>query len=167
MKKIYIFLAGLALAASVSGCFSLDKEPEGVISTSTVFRTVGEMQKYLNNFYQDAFRGHPSTVNGTGIAFGDIMSDNMVYASVNTRLNGDMTLSSAGTLSAYNWIRAANFMINSLGNYTGSTDDAEYRQCVGEVYYFRAWYYFLLLKDYGGVTWVDQVLNPNIEELKS
>ena len=166
MKKIYIFLAGLALAASVSGCFSLDKEPEGVISTSTVFRTVGEMQKYLNNFYQDAFRGHPSTVNGTGIAFGDIMSDNMVYASVNTRLNGDMTLSSAGTLSAYNWIRAANFMINSLGNYTGSTDDVEYRQCVGEVYYFRAWYYFLLLKDYGGVTWVDQVLNPNIEELK-
>ena len=68
MKKIYILFAGLALLPSVTGCFSLEKEPEVVISTSTVFRTTGEMEKYLNNFYNNAFRGHPSTVNGTGIA---------------------------------------------------------------------------------------------------
>ena len=44
MKKIYILFAGLALLPSVTGCFSLEKEPEVVISTSTVFRTAGEME---------------------------------------------------------------------------------------------------------------------------
>lgn len=166
MKKIYILFAGLALLPSVTGCFSLEKEPEVVISTSTVFRTTGEMEKYLNNFYNNAFRGHPSTVNGTGIAFGDVQSDNMVYSSVDTRLNGALSVSNGAELTAYDWIRTVNFLLNNLDHYTGSTEDAAYKQCVGEAYYFRAWYYYGLLKDYGGVTWIDKVMDPDLEQLQ-
>lgn len=165
MKKISTILAGLAMLSLATGCFSLDKEPESVLSSATAFRTTGEIEKYVNQFYQSAFSGHSSGMDG-GISYGDLLSDNMASAAPNTRLNGNLTLASGAQLSSYNYIRNINFLLNNLGNYTGSTTDANYRQYVGEAYYFRAWYYFGLLQDYGGVTWVETVLEPNLEDLQ-
>ena len=47
-------------------------------------------------------------------------------------------------------------MIENIDN--NKEVSAEKDHFIGEAYYFRAWYYFGLVRDFGDVTWVDQVL---------
>lgn len=121
--------------------------------------TTSEMQKYLNQFYQTAVKAHPGGLGASGIAFGDMISDNMVGASPDVRLSGLTTLSNASALSNYNHIRNLNFMLINADN--NKEVSAAKNHCIGEAYYFRAWYYFQLVKDYGDVAWVEDVLEMN------
>lgn len=176
MKKKNIFL-GVILALSLTSCFDMDKMPEGVLSTVQPFSSTGEMRNYLDQFYQtgnpkygkvsygDGLRAQEMTAGGgSGISGYDTQSDNMASSSVSTRLSGETTLSSAAKLTNYTAIRNLNFMLCNLGNCTeeGSPD---YNQYVGEAYYFRAWYYYKMLVDYGPLTWVSTPLDPNEEEM--
>ena len=161
MKK-NIFL-GLALMFSLSACYDLDKEPEGVLSTATPFTSTGEMRNYLDQFYESGVRGQGFAAGGgSGIAGDDVNSDNMASSSVNSRLAGETALSSASALSGYTRIRNVNFFLNNLDNCTekGSTT---YNQYVGEGYYFRAWFYYQMFISYGPLAWVDTPLDPNLE----
>lgn len=176
MKKIYILL-GIALAFNLSGCFDLDKMPEGVLSTAEPFNSTGEMRNYLDQFYQT---GDPkyaqikfgnglraqgfSAGGGSDIAGYDTHSDNMASSAVSTRLAGETTLSGAEKLTNYTAIRSLNFLLCNLGN-SAEAGTSDYNQCVGEAYYFRAWYYYKMLVDYGPLTWVNTPLDPNEEEM--
>lgn len=162
MKKIYTIniILSLALLFGLSGCFDLNKIPEGELSTADALSSTAEMEKYLNQFYQSGVKGQPGNVaNASGIAFGDQRSDNMVNAAPTNRLAGLVTLSDASKLNEYNQIRNINFMIENFDN--NKEDSPEKRQCMGEAYYFRAWYYFQMVKNYGDVTWVSEVLDLN------
>lgn len=148
----------------MTGCFDLDKTPEAVLSTSTAFKSTSEIQKYLNQFYESAYRGHPMVTESSGIGRGDDASDNMIPNAINTRLAGMTSLSNASQLGQYNYIRNVNFLILNLDNCkeTGAAMD----QCIGEAYYFRAWYYYQLLINYGGVTWIEELLDPVQEQME-
>ena len=50
----YIYIGALTL--SVSSCFDLNKEPEGVLSTVKPFTGVDEMTSYLDQFYESGVR---------------------------------------------------------------------------------------------------------------
>ena len=104
MKKKYIFslVAGLALTS----CYDLNREPEGVLSSSTPFTTTGEMSSYLDQFYESAVRAQGVQAGGgVGIAGIDVNSDNMTGPSVNQRLAGRLSKSSASSLGNYTYIR--------------------------------------------------------------
>ena len=177
MKKRNIFL-GIALTFTLSGCFDLDKMPEGVLSTAQPFSSTGEMRNYLDQFYQT---GNPkynginfgdglrvqgfSAGGGSDIAGYDTHSDNMASSSVSTRLAGETTLSGASKLTNYTAIRNLNFLLCNLGNCV-DVGSPEYNQYVGEAYYFRAWYYYRMLVDCGPVTWISTPLDPNEEEMQ-
>lgn len=165
MKKRHIFI-GLALMFGLNACYDLDKEPEGVLSTATPFTSTGEMRNYLDQFYETAVREQGFAAGGgAGIAGNDVNSDNMAASSVNTRLAGETSLSSASALSDYTRIRNVNFFLNNLDNCT-EKGSATYNQYVGEGYYFRAWYYYQMFINYGPLSWVETPLDPNIEALK-
>ena len=51
MKKRNIFL-GLVLMLGLTGCYDLDKMPEGVLSTTIPFASTGEMRNYLDQLCQ-------------------------------------------------------------------------------------------------------------------
>ena len=176
MKKKNIFL-GVILALSLTSCFDMDKMPEGVLSTVQPFSSTGEMRNYLDQFYQtgnpkygkvsygDGLRAQEMTAGGgSGISGYDTQSDNMASSSVSTRLSGETTLSSAAKLTNYTAIRNLNFMLCNLGN-CAEEGSPDYNQYVGEAYYFRAWYYYKMLVDYGPLTWVSTPLDPNEEEM--
>lgn len=146
----------LVIVVTFVGCFDLDKLPQGQLSSANALSTTSEMEKYLNQFYQSAVKGHPIGLNGSGIAFDDMRSDNMAAASPEVRISGLTTLSNAAALSNYNNIRNLNFMLVNAGN--NKEESPAKNQCIGEAYYFRAWYYFQLVKNYGDVAWVDDVL---------
>lgn len=177
MKKTSILL-GMALLFSVTACYDLDKMPEGALSTVKPFTSTGEMSSYLDQFYQSGNQKYAgmyfgnglrvqdfASGGGGGIAGLDVQSDNMASSSVNIRLAGESSLGSASSLLDYRGIRNLNFLLNNLGNCT-EQGTAAYNQCVGEAYYFRAWYYYQLLVSYGPVTWINKPLDPNIEEMR-
>lgn len=155
---------GLASVFCLTGCYDLNKSPEGVISTVGAFSTIGEMNSYLDQFYETAVYAQGFDWNGNFIASGDLVSDNMSGSTVNTRLNGALALSNASKLTNYTYIRNVNFFLNNLDN-CEEKGSANYKQCVGEGYYFRAWYYFQLFKNYGELTWVETPLDPNAEAM--
>jgi len=158
----YIYIGALTL--SVSSCFDLNKEPEGVLSTVKPFTGVGEMTSYLDQFYESGVREQGFNWTGAYIASGDLISDNMSGSAINTRLNGDLTLANAGKLDAYTHIRNVNFMLTNLGN-CDEKGSAHYKQCVGEAHYFKAWFYYTLFKSYGQLTWLDKPLDPNTDQM--
>lgn len=161
LKKVHIlsFVAALAL----SSCYDLNREPEGVLSTATPFTSTGEMSSYLDQFYQSAVRGQDIAAGGgAGIAGNDVNSDNMTGPSVNQRLAGRMSKSSASSLGNYTYIRRVNFFLNNLDNCPQKGTPA-YNQCVGEGYYFRAWYYYQMFISYGPIAWVETPLDPDME----
>ena len=161
IKNIYILLLGMA---TLSSCYDLNKEPEGTLSTTNPFTTVGEINGYLDQFYNTGIREQAFGSGSEGIAYDDINSDNMSTGSVSARLNGDLTLANASALSEYTQIRNVNFFLNHLGN--SKEKGTDYEQAVGEGYYFRAWFYYQLFKKYGEITWLSKPLDPNFEEMK-
>ena len=164
MKKILSIC--LATSLAFTSCYDLDREPEGVLSSAKPFKTVGEMSSYLDQFYQSAPVAQGLMAGGGGgIAGNDVNSDNLAGSSVNTRIAGSTSVSSASSLSQYTSIRNVNFFLNNLDN-CDAIGSPNYNQAVGEAYYFRAWYYYQLLVNYGGVAWVETPLNPDWEEMK-
>ena len=179
MKKIYLSLLGPIVSFLLAGCYDLDKMPQGQLSSATAFGTTAEINLYLNQFYQGSVyvAGGNSTVNNSaiksqsnnvgnasGIAFTDLNSDNMIGNVIDTRLAGQTALSNASQLNDYKLIRNVNFLIKNIENCTER--GIEYDQCVGEAYYFRASFYYHLLVNYGGVTWMEDLLDPDAGQMQ-
>ena len=152
----------------LTSCFSLDKKPEGVLSTGNPFNSIGEMRSYVDQFYLSAVRSQTFNTNATGgsIAEYDVYSDNMTGGNVVARLNGDLTLGNASNLSgSYTNIRRVNFIINNCGN-CADYGTAEFNSILGEAYYFRAWFHYQMFINYGPITWVDRELDPDLSQLQ-
>lgn len=175
MKKIHLLIASV-LCLGMTSCFDMNQEPQGEMSTVGAFTTVSEINTYLNMFYQGSVPVMGGgTVNNSaiktqsssstnGIAFGDANSDNLYPNAIDTRLAGETSLSNAAELDDYKAIRNVNFLLQNITNCEDKGTD--YEQCLGEAYYFRAAYYYHLLVNYGGVTWVEEQLDPDAELMK-
>ena len=150
----------------LTSCFNLDRNPEGVLSTANPFTTAGEIQNYVNQFYETGLRFQGmSAGGGSAICGTDINSDNLAASSPVTRINGGLSAGSAVELTEYTYIRNVNYLLANLGNYPDQAQPA-FRQLAGEGYYFRAWYYFQLLQGYGPVSIVKTPLDPDSEQMK-
>uniref|UniRef100_UPI00266EEA29 RagB/SusD family nutrient uptake outer membrane protein n=1 Tax=uncultured Bacteroides sp. TaxID=162156 RepID=UPI00266EEA29 len=155
-------LLGLALILGTTSCYDLDKMPEGVLSTAEPFRSTGEIRNYIDRFYESALRGQGFQIGGgQGIAGDDVGSDNMSSNAANTRLMGMTALSNASRLSNYEKIRDVNFLLNNADE-CPEKGTPTYNQLMGEVYYFRAWYYYTMFTNYGCLAWVDKPLDPDM-----
>ena len=155
-------LWGLALTLGLTGCYDLDKMPEGVLSTAEPFRSTGEIRNYVDRFYETALRGQGFMAGGgAGIAGDDVYSDNMTSNAADTRLMGLDALSNASALSNYEKIRDVNFLLNNADECPEKGTSA-YNQLMGEAYYFRAWYYYTMFVNYGCLAWVDTPLDPDL-----
>lgn len=175
MKNIHLLIASV-LCLGTTSCFDMNQEPQGEMSTVGAFTTVSEINMYLNMFYQGSVPVMGGgTVNNTaiktqsssstnGIAFGDANSDNLYPNAIDTRLAGETSLSNAAELDDYKAIRNVNFLLQNITNCEDKGTD--YEQCLEEAYYFRAAYYYHLLVNYGGVTWVEDQLDPDSELMK-
>ncbi len=163
MKKITILALAAGLAFGMSSCYDLDREPEGQLSSAVPFKTTGEMQNYVNQFYQSGVRNQGfGAGGGSYIAGSDVNSDNMASNSVIQRLAGKTSLGNGNSLySYYYYIRNINFMLTNLDN-CDQQGTSTWNQYVGEAYYFRAWFYYQMLVNFGGVAWVDTPLESDL-----
>lgn len=135
----------------------LDKTPLDEITEKTYWTSTSDLELYLNNFYPE-LRGNMNYHNL------DNGSDNLQTIAINTRLNGTRSIPANG--GGWNWtnIRKVNYFLENMTKVTeGVKDDLNHYK--GEGLFFRAYFYFNMLKMFGALPWYDKVLNIDSEEL--
>jgi len=161
-KSIYLFFL-LFLGVGCSEDF-LDRPDLDNITTDSFWQTPNDLNLYVIQFYTSLPSWNPGEWSG-GIYWDDDNSDNLLYFDVNTRLAGNNTITSGNGNWSYDDIRALNIF---FANYkTVSAPFEEVQQYVGEAHFFRAFYYFGLLRNYGSVPWITEPLSTDSEQLYS
>ncbi len=182
MKLFKISLLVAASALIAAGCARLDLEPKGVLSEGTLFNSENGVQKYFANIYNelpiedfnyksigagDAPRKGYGTANSEGHHIGNIWDPQKGYSSV-----ASMEATGRGAQDQnpdawgywpYDRIRDINTFISKFPAYAGNFTEQRYTEILAEAHFLRAFYYFGMVKRFGGVPIVTEVLDPTAD----
>ncbi|WP_159019910.1 RagB/SusD family nutrient uptake outer membrane protein [Algibacter sp. L3A6] len=162
MKNI-IKLFILSTAVTLSSCEDfLEKTPLDVVSEVDFYSTPGDLRASVNAFYNDL----PSWSN-TSVGFSvlpDLDSDMGIAENINSRLSGQTGVATESSNSVWSWdeVREVNWLLDHVDQAEG--DQTEIDQYIGETYFFRAYYYFNLLVDYGDLPIFEKYFDDKDEE---
>ena len=166
MKKInYIILAVFA-AMSLTSCEDfLTKSPQTALSPASFFQTESDLELWTNKFYADVLED-------TDIA--ELYCDDMMGGSLNALQKGTRTPSSKS------WSVPSvdsNGYITSNGTFTplmninylleqsvNCKDEAVREKYNGVAYFFRAYFYFKMVRQYGDMPYYDYVIGSSDTE---
>ncbi|WP_073229402.1 RagB/SusD family nutrient uptake outer membrane protein [Pedobacter caeni] len=156
----YIFLALLLIAISVGGCKKsfLNQEPESGLTDANFWKTESDLKQGVVGAY--------SSLRGMGTfsywVFGEMRSDNTTFqynapqrGQENRELVDQLLVNSTNTLIQDYWrdcyvaISRCNDVLNNVGRIEMSA--AAKTQATGEVKFLRAFHYFNLVRQFGGV----------------
>lgn len=136
------------------GCNDLNVPPINIVKDSDIFQGKAGMDAYMSLLYKglpwedftryqkegcDFWSGEALTCTG------DFKND---YAGTNFRWWG------------YKEVRDVNYLIQELPNYKGNFSLNDYSAYLGEAYLIRAYYYFGLVRRYGGVPIIKEPQDP-------
>jgi len=158
MTRHITILVILSLAFSACNDEFLDRIPMDEISPQTFFQTEEELNTYVNSFY--------GLLPGEQIFSADFSSDNVEKKSFDIVVAGQHTVETDASEAGWNWgiLRDINFF---LANYDRNTElDPEVQDhYAGIARFFRAWFYFDMVKRFGDVPWYEQPLETDDEAL--
>jgi len=162
MKNIkQFFIIAISLFLLISCEPFLDRPPLDAVGTESYWKSAQDLENYILQFYP-MFPEHGSLAYNQ-VARKDDRSDNLITDIANEYLNGEMTVTTQGWKNDWNEIRGINIF---LANYQKCEDEFSlYKHYLGEAYFFKAWFYFNLLKQYGDLPWYSEPLYPESEEL--
>jgi hypothetical protein len=152
MKFKYLFL--FMILAGFSACKKvLDTKPKDTLSPSTYYQSAEELNFALNGVYDNL-----GSLYGTIIHYRLNFEGDEGWYVKNAPLNGpqiyDFTASHSDIQGFWNnlyiGINRANYLLTNLNNNT-SIDAGVRSQVEGEALFLRAYYYFMLVQNYGGV----------------
>lgn len=151
MKKVILFFT-LLLVIGFTGCKKfLDQQPFSNLTPKKVFESSSDLALYVNSFYADQI---PSAQT---IATTDNTSD---YITGNTIPSIMSPSTNSNNIGGWSWsvLRNINYF---LDNNTNTAIPATLRNNYnGVARYFRAYFYFQMLKQYGDVPWYNHALDP-------
>ena len=155
MKKIIIPFAVLTAALAFTSCQDfLTKSPEASLSPGSYFSTSQELDLWANKFYSDILPepGDLAELNA---------DDNGSSSSLSAVQKGTRTPSSK-SWSADTWkpLRNINYMLEN----NKCADAAVKARYDGVCYFFRAWFYFEKVRQYGDIPWYDHVIGSSDTE---
>jgi len=146
-RTLNITAAALSLGLLFSACSKvLDKENLTAVNPADVWSNAAIARAYLNNIYADMM---PGNTYGSGNA----TDEGVPYQrQTNTWLSGTATFDSRSKddyIKPYENIRSINILLSGIDN---ATFDAASKSTIkGEGLFWRAWGYYRLVKDFGGV----------------
>jgi hypothetical protein len=137
------------------------------ITEESYWKTTQDLEIYVNQFYtlfptydRGSYTGGPYRV--------DDNSDNMIPSNYNSRLAGFDVTPTSGSSLIYTNVRAVNYFLEKGEALDVIETQLTTKQALlGEGYFFRAYVYFDLLANFGGVPWIDKVLTTESPELYS
>ena len=136
----------------------LDRKPLDQVGASDYFKSPKDLETYLNQFYNNAL--FPIVANYGS----DFNSDNSVATNFDGRLAGTRTLDGAGGIS-FSRVRSVNYFFDNYKRIEGHAAFEDYKQYVGEAFFFRALIYFDLLQGWGDIQWFTSVPGTASPEL--
>lgn len=161
MKKIiYLIVFSFTVLTSCDLDDYLNKTPLDSITDVDYWKSASDLQLYVNQFYT-MLPQFPSW--GGGYLWDDSNSDNMASRFYDSRLAGTNTITTNNGSWNYSRIRSINIMLSKYKEM--SVSESEIAPYVGEAYFFRAFAYFNLVRQYGDIPYVSNVLTPDSEEL--
>lgn len=170
MKKIKYLLVTF-IAILFFGCNELDIPPMNIVGDKEVLTNEAGVTAYMTRLYDalpiESFTYTRSNgfkfwviFDGLGHNTGEYMGSDYDY--------GWGVRSGFGYWN-YSDIRNANYLIETLPKYASNFNELQVNNWLGEAYFARAYYYFGLVKRYGGVPIITTVQNypeQSLEELK-
>ncbi len=155
MKKIIIPMVLLTSALMLSSCEDfLTKAPETTLSPDTFFASAAELDLWTNKLYNDILPT-PSELAELNA------DDNGSSSSLNALQKGTRTPSSK-SWDADTWkpLRNVNYMLEN----NRCSDPVVKARYDGAAYFFRAWFYYEKLRQYGDIPWYDKVIGSGDTE---
>jgi hypothetical protein len=152
MKK-FIYLLTIV---SLFGCKKdLDLKPFDKLNPQTAFRTEDDLALYTNSLYQ-------ILPTGNEIVRGDAMSDYLVAKTPSSYLVGTFAATQA---SGWSWgdLRNINYFLAHYGQ-AQITDESK-NHYAGVARFFRAWFYFNMIKKFGDVPWYSKAMDVKDPDL--
>lgn len=146
----------------------LDLKPQDTFNDAAYFKRASDFKSYSTDFYSQLM-GWRSPYGGNEIYnHMDFSSDLSAYFTFQSEVGRGTIV--PGTNDArwnnpYSWIRKANILLSKESDYPGSK--SEIAQYISEAYFFRANAYYSLLKTFGGVPIVGDVLTTDSPDLKA
>nr|WP_199080027.1 RagB/SusD family nutrient uptake outer membrane protein [Pedobacter sp. ASV19] len=144
MKKIFILPILIALVSLFGGCKKvLDKDNLTAVNPSDVWTNANIARAYLDNIYDGLMPGNPAgSANGTdeGVAY---------QKQTNDWLMGTATYDSNDDFGKYDKIRTVNLLLDNIDK--ASFDLTSRNHIKAQALFWRAWAYYGLVKNYGGV----------------
>lgn len=160
MNKLYI-IGALALSMGFASCSDmLDKEPlDKITSTEAYWAADDNVQTQCNRMYEN-FLGY-----GNGDTYGtfyfDALNDDQADPSFANWANINVPGSSSNWDNTWVQIRGCNYIINNV-RVSHPSKEAKWE---GIARMIRAYQYYLLVRCYGDVQWVDQVIGTADKDL--
>ena len=148
MKKIILYLSFALIALGLVSCEDfLTKAPETSLSPDSYFTSKEELDLWANKFYSDIITAPLTLASQNG--------DDAGTSSLSDLQKGALTPSSK-SWSASTWkpLRNINYMLEN-----NKCNDASVKALYdGVAYFFRAWFYFNMVRQYGDIPWYDHVI---------
>lgn len=169
---ISVFIIGLA----ISSCEEyLDKAPESMISEKDVFSNWNAFQGFVEEMYVMQFSfgaGYPKDIGWLAdeiLNVRPLLFDDGNYWNQSRIFNGTFNLTlnpQAKRIWPCSWygIRRANQALDNLDMLMDATEEQK-NLIKGQALFFRGWFYFELMRYWGGMPYIDKVLSPT-EEMK-
>jgi hypothetical protein len=156
MKKIILYLSVVCAVLFCNSCEDfIDLQPLDRISTNDYWLTSADLANYIVQFYPN--------LGGSNMVHSDTGdSDNIVHPSLSSILNGQRSPATGNWRGEWTVIRNVNIFFDNYEKCNDLFDS--YKHYLGEAHFFRAWFYFNLLKKYGDLPWYTSALKMDDEE---
>lgn len=151
-RYIQYMIAGALMLAGFAGC-NLNEMPQATASRQAIFESRSGLELYTNSFYELL----PTPYDGVFLV--DDNSDLVARNGVDTRFSPNAL--SAVTSSGWSWtnLRNINYFIENCE--TSSVADKDH--FLGLARFFRAYFYFNMVKRFGDVPWIDHTIDVTDE----
>jgi hypothetical protein len=181
MKKLLYIFAIAILGFSVSSCHDLDLEPKGIFTEDVLLSTDHGVKFYLSSVYNflpiedfnfyvnqgyarqgnrwEAFKNFTGHGGAESTGWSWNLNSGFHYWSETEHGNDGR--------QGYPVIRRINNLIEQIPNYSAYHSAAQINSIIAEARFLRAWYYFVMVRQYGGVPLIDKVQVTDIADLES
>ena len=151
--KRYIIIA-IALITGLTACDVLDTKPLSQISPATYFKTETDLQLFSNTFYNNLLDKSPY----------DDQSDLYIQQNLSAEMIGGSRRTVPNSGGGWSWgdLRKMNTLLVYIDQ---SEDEDAIVKYTALTRFFRAYFYFDMVKRFGDVPWYDKELGSADEDL--
>jgi len=161
MKFLKPIILLLVVLGALPSCKKyLDKEPFTSLNPGSAFKTVSDLQLYTNSFYVYQMPNARAVFTADNVS--DYISGNnppmIMTAQVNANNPVNSSAWSRATSATGSWPELRNINYFLANNVNPAIPDSVRAAYSGVARFFRAWWYYNMVKEFGDVPWVGTAL---------